>query len=57
MSNELNNLVHEKFHCINQLKVWIKGSNVENIYKQIIKINEFNEISKDYHLEIGNFVE
>ena len=46
-SNELNNLDNEIFHCINQLKVWKKGSNIDNIYKQIIKINDFKEISKD----------
>ena len=40
-SNELNNLDNEIFHCINQLKVWKKRSNIDNIYKQIIKINDF----------------
>ena len=49
-SNELNNLGNEIFHCINQLKVWKKGSNIDNIHKQIIKINDFIEISKDYLL-------
>ena len=47
-SNELNNLDNEIFHCINQLKVWKKYSNIDNLYKQIIKINDFKEISKDY---------
>ena len=47
-SSELNNLDNETYLCINQLKVWKKGSNIDNIYKQIIKINDFNEISKDY---------
>ena len=47
MLNELNNLDNETFHCTNQLKVWKKGSNTGNIYKQIIKINDFKEISKD----------
>ena len=42
-SNELNNLD-------NEIKVWKKGSNIDNIYKQIIKINDFTEISKDYRL-------
>ena len=37
MLNELNNLDNEIFHCINQLKVWKKGRNIDNIYKQIIK--------------------
>ena len=52
MSNELNNLNldNEIFPCINQLKVWKKGSNIDNIYKQIIKINDFREISKEYLL-------
>ena len=46
-SNELNNFDNEIFNCINQLKVCKKGSNIDNIYKQIIKLNDFNEISKD----------
>ena len=50
MLNELNNLDIEIFHCINQLKVWKKGSNIDNIYKQIININDFKEISNDYLL-------
>ena len=49
-SNELNNLDNEIFLCINRLKVWKKGSNIDNIYKQIIKINDFTDISKDYLL-------
>ena len=49
-SNELNYLDNEMFHCINKLKVWKKGSNIDNIHKQIIKINDFKEISKDYLL-------
>ena len=49
-SNELNNLDNEIFLCINRLKVWKKGSNIDNIYKQIIKINDFTKISKDYLL-------
>ena len=50
-SNELNNnLDNEIFLCINRLKVWKKGSNIDNRYKQIIKINDFTEISKDYLL-------
>ena len=49
-SNEFNNLDNEVFLCINQLKVWKKGSDIDNIYKQIIKINDFKEISKDYLL-------
>ena len=49
-SNELNNLDNEIFLCINQLKVWKKGSNIDNIYKQVIKINNIREISKDYLL-------
>ena len=49
-SNELNNLGNEIFLCINRLKVWKKSSNIDNIYKQIIKINDFTEISKDYLL-------
>ena len=49
-SNELNNLNNEIFFCINQLKAWKKGSNIDNIHKQIIKISDFNEISKDYLL-------
>ena len=48
--NELNNLVNEMFHCIDQLKFWKKDSNIDNIIKQIIKINDFKEISKDYLL-------
>ena len=49
-SNKLNNLDNEIFLCINQLKVWKKGSNIDNTYKQIIKINNIREISKDYLL-------
>ena len=49
-SNELNNLDNEIFHCINQLDVWKKGSNIDNIHKQFIKINDFKEISEDYLL-------
>ena len=30
--NEWNNLNNEIFHYVNQLKVWIKGSNTDNIY-------------------------
>ena len=30
--------------------MWKKGSNIDNIYKQIIKISDFTEISKDYLL-------
>ena len=45
-SNELNNLANVIFLC----KVWKKGSNIGTIYKQIIKINDFKEISKDYLL-------
>ena len=30
--NELNNFDNEIFYCINQLKVWKKGSNIDNIY-------------------------
>ena len=37
-------------HCISQLKVWKKDCNIENLYEQIIKINDFKEISKDYLL-------
>ena len=29
--NEFNNLDKEIFHCINQLNVWKKGSNINNI--------------------------
>ena len=50
MSHELNNLDNEIFHCINQPKVQKKGSNIDSIYKKIIKINDFKEISKDYLL-------
>ena len=50
MSNELNNIGNEIFHCINQLKFWKKGSNIDNIPKQIKKINDLKEISKDYLL-------
>ena len=50
MSNELNNLDSEIFHCINQLKVWKKDSNIDKKHKQVIKINDFKEISKDYLL-------
>ena len=49
-SNELNNLDNEIFLCINGLKVWKTGSNIDNIYKQIMKINNFKEFSKDYLL-------
>ena len=49
-SNELSNLDNEIFNCINQSKVCKKCSNIDNIYKQIIKINDFKEISKDYLL-------
>ena len=52
-SNELSNLDNKIFHCINQLNVWKKGINIDNIYKQIIKINNFKEISKDYALARG----
>ena len=48
--NKLNNLGNDIFHCINQLEVWKKDSNIANIYRQIIKINDFKEISKDYLL-------
>ena len=48
--NKLNNLGNDIFHCISQLEVWKKDSNIANIYKQIIKINDFKEISKDYLL-------
>ena len=50
MSNELNNFGNEIFHCIDQLKVLKKDSNIDNIYKQTIKINDFKGISKDYLL-------
>ena len=30
--------------------MWKKGSNIDNIYKQIIKISDFTEISKNYLL-------
>ena len=50
MSSELNNLDNEIFLCINQLKVWKKGSNIDNIHKEIMKVNDFNEVSKDYLL-------
>ena len=43
----MNNLDNEIFLCINWLKVWKKGSNIDNIYKQITKINDFMEISRD----------
>ena len=46
----MNNLDNKVFHCINQFKVWKKGSNIDNICKQIIKNNDFKEISKDYLL-------
>ena len=49
-SNELNNLDNEIFLCINGLKVWKTGSNIDNIYKQIMKINNFKEFCKDYLL-------
>ena len=32
-SNKLNNLDNETYLCINQLKVWKKGSNIDNINK------------------------
>ena len=48
--NELNHLDNEIFRCIDQLQVWKKGSNINNIYKQIIKINDIKEISKNYLL-------
>ena len=50
MSNELNNIDNEIFLCINRLRVWKKGSNIDNTYKQIIKISDFTEISKDHLL-------
>ena len=40
----------EYFILLNELKVWKKGSNIDNTYKQIIKINDFKEISEDYLL-------
>ena len=46
----MNNLDNEIILCINQLKVWKKGTNIDNICKQIIKINDLSEISKDYVL-------
>ena len=46
MSNELNNIDNEIFHCINQLKFWKRGSNIDNIPKQIIKINDLKEYPK-----------
>ena len=49
-SNELNNLDNEIFLRVNQLKFWKKSSNIDNIHKQIIKINNINEVSKDYLL-------
>ena len=49
-SNELNNLGNEIFLYLNRLKVWKKGSNIDDIYKQIIKINDFMEIFTDYLL-------
>ena len=36
-SNKWNNLDNEIFHFINELKDRKKGSNIDNIYKQIIK--------------------
>ena len=49
-ASELNNLENEIFHCINQIKVWKKVISIDNIYKQIININDFKEISKNYLL-------
>ena len=46
----MDNLDKEIYHCISQPKVWKKGSNIENIYKKIIKINDLKEISKDHLL-------
>ena len=40
----------EYFILLNELKVWKKSSNIDNTYKQIIKINDFKEISEDYLL-------
>ena len=48
-SNELSNLDNEIFNCINQSKV-CKNAAILIIYIQIIKINDFKEISKDYLL-------
>ena len=56
-SNEMNNLDNEIFLCINRLKVREKGSNIDNIYNQIIKVNDFTEIFKTTSNEIGNFIE
>ena len=47
MFRELSNLDRGIFHIINQLKFLKKGSNIDNIYKNVIKINNFQEISKD----------
>ena len=49
-SNGLDNRDNEISHCINQPKALKKGSNIDQIYKQIIKINDFKEIYKDYLL-------
>ena len=49
-ASELNNLDNEIFHCINQIKGWKKVSNIVNIYKQIININDFKVISRNYLL-------
>ena len=49
-SNGLDNRDNEISHCINQPKALKKGSNIDQIYKQIIKINDFKEIYKDYFL-------
>ena len=57
MLNELNNLQNKIFRCLNQLKCLKKISNIDKIYKDLIKINGFWEISK--HLSCsntGNFV-
>ena len=56
-SNEMNNLDNEIFLFINRLKVREKGSNIDNIYNQIIKVNDFTEIFKTTSNEIGNFIE
>ena len=49
-ASELNNLENKIFYCINQIKVWKKVISIDNIYKQIININDFKEISKNYLL-------
>ena len=41
---ELNNFDYEIFQC------WKKSGNINDIYKQITKINNFKETSKDYLL-------